>query len=251
MKKLLLILLLSIQQLFALISIVPIEIGNKPGVSGKIKVGLETKRGNTHKDGYTGSMLINYDNNSSYVIWLDISAEYAEVSGLVDTSKVYSHLRYIHALENKDIQTEFFLQAQQDKFKAIEKRRLAGAGLRFKLFGEESEGKAYFGIGALYEYLRHIDDTIDPDEDNTRLSTYAAYTIDFNEDSNLAYTIYYQPRLNKFSDHVISNKFEIQLHVYLKLFLQFSVYYDVDSSPPNSIEKHYDFGQSTTFVLDF
>lgn len=251
MKLIFIVFFLTLQQLFALISIVPVDIGTKPGFSGKFETGLDTKRGNTDKDFYKTSLRLNYDNNKDYLLWIELSGEYGKANDLEDTNKLYSHLRYIKALSNKSLQVELFLQGQEDKFKALKKRRLAGAGLRYQLFESYTGGKAYIGLGAFYEYIRHTNSTLDPNEDNARLNTYFAYTTKFNKDSHLAYTMYYQPRIDKFSDHVIANKFELQLHVYLQLFLKFSVYYDVDSGPPTSIAYDYDFGQTTTFVFDF
>ena len=249
--KLLLLLSIIIQELFGVISITPVDIGDKPGYSGSTEFGLMTKRGNTDKDGYTGALLINYDNNSTYVIWLALSAEYATANGTKDTNKQYSHLRYINTLYKKHLDSELFLQAQEDEFKALSKRRLAGVGLRTKLFDKLIGGKGYAGLGGFYEYIRHTDSNIDPDEDNLRMNSYLAYKAKFNKDSKLALTAYYQPKFNDFSDYVIANKFELQIHIYLKIFLKFSIYYDYDSSPPNNVQKNYDLGQSTTFVYDF
>ena len=251
MKTLLFILILTVQQLFALISIVPVEIGNSPGISGKIEAGLDTKRGNTVKDFYKTSAKVAYDNNSSFVSWIEVSGEYGKANGVEDTNKIFIHARHIHKLTKNILRAEFFVQSQEDRFKAIKQRRLAGAGLRFNLFENPIGGKGYFGIGGFYEYIKYLDTTLDPTEDNARLNTYFAYTIKFAEDSTLAYTLYYQPKFNEFSDHVISNKLELKLHIYLQLFLKFTVSYDVDSVPPNDIESDYDFSQSTTFVLNF
>ena len=251
MKFILIIAFITLQQLFALVSIVPVEIGEKPGISGKIEAGLDTTRGNTHKDNYKASTRINYDNNSSYVLWLDLSGQYGKANYVENTNKIYSHLRYIKSITKEDIRAEVFLQTQEDKFKAIAARRVAGAGLRFKFFDTFSGAKGYYGLGGFYEYIRYINPSIDPNEDNARLNTYIAYTLDFNKDSNLTYTLYYQPRFDKMSDHVISNKFDLKLHVYSQLFLKLSIYYDVDSSAPVGIDKDYDFGQTTSFVFDF
>lgn len=251
MKLIFIIFFLTLQQLYALISIVPVNIGAKPGVSGKFEAGLDTKRGNTYKDTYKTSLRINYDTNDTFVLWSEFSAEYGKANGIENTNKLYSHIRFIHKLTQDSLRIELFLQGQEDKYKALAKRRLAGGGLRYQLFESFTGAKGYVGLGAFYEYLRHTNSLVDPNEDNIRLNTYFAYTTKFNKDSHLAYTMYYQPRFDKFNDHVIANKFELQLHIYLQLFLKFSVYYDVDSGPPTSIEYNYDFGQTTTFVFDF
>jgi len=251
MKLLILLLLTTTQYLFALISIVPIGIGEEPGTTGSFEAGLETKRGNTHKDNYKTAVRVNYDNNSTYVLWGEISGEYGKANHVEDTNKIYSHMRFIHTLNSKLLNGEIFLQSQEDKFKALAKRRLAGGGLRLELFETLKGGKGYFGFGGFYEYIKHTDPSADPDEGNIRLNSYLSYAVKLAEDSTLAYTMYYQPRIDQFSDYVIANKFELQLHIYLELFLKFSVYYDVDSAHPSSINEDYDFGQTTTFVINF
>lgn len=251
MKILFILLILVAQQLFAIISIVPVEIGVKPGASGKMEAGFDTQRGYTDRDFYRSSIKVNYDNNRSYILWGEFSGEYGKSNGVENTNKRYLHLRFIHALTEKDIRDEYFIQTQENKFKAIKKRQLAGGGLRFALFETLKGAKGYLGIGGYYEYLHYTDPTLDPDEHNLRLNTYLSYKATFNEDSHLAYTMYYQPQISKFSDRLISNKFELQLHIYLKLYLKFSIYYNADSSPPTSIDKNYGLGQTTTFVYEF
>ena len=49
-KIILLISIMSTQYLFALVSIAPMEIGEKEGIHGNASFGFETKRGNTNID---------------------------------------------------------------------------------------------------------------------------------------------------------------------------------------------------------
>ena len=249
--KLLFLLFLLFENLFAIITIVPIEIGAKPGVSGKFEAGLNTNRGYTDTDYYKTALRLKYDQNYNYALWSEFSGEYGKAGGIENINRLYAHIRLIHALSTTYIRDEYFIQGQENKFKALKKRRLAGGGLRFRLFETFKRARGYIGLGAMYEYIRHTDPLLDPNENNIRLNTYFAYTAKFNEDSHLAYTLYYQPKIDNTSDYVLSNKFELQLHIYLKLFLKLSVYYNADSVPPTSIDSDYGFGQSTTFVLDF
>ncbi len=249
--KILLLFLLTLQQLPALISIAPVEISESPGLSANIEAGLETKRGITHKDNYKASVRITYDNNVSYVAWAELSGEYGEANDVENTNKIYSHLRYIHILTPDMIRWELYYQNQEDKFKSIKARRLSGAGLRFNMFDILIGSQGYLGIGGFYEHIKYIDTQLNPNEDNIRLNTYLAYSIKFNNKSTLAYTLYYQPNIEKFSDHVISNMLELKLNIYQKLFLKFAISYDIDSAIPKAIESDYDFTQNTSFVYSF
>lgn len=248
--KYLIILLIITNELFALVSIKPVEIGEKPGLSGGVELGLETKRGNTHKDAYKAAIKVTYDSNASYVTWAEVSGEYGEANDVEDTNKMYAHYRYIHKLTDEVLRYEIFAQAQEDKFKALEQRRLGGLGLRAKIFNTPIGGQGYFGLGALYEDIKYTDPLIDPDEQNTRLNTYLAYSVKFTN-STFAYTLYYQPLFEDFNDYVMTNKLELTLNVFQKLYLKFSASYDRDSRPPNGVEYKYDLVQSTTFVYKF
>ncbi len=238
-------------QLLAVVSIKPVEIGDNAGFSGGVELGLDTKRGNTHKDAYKASANLNYDNNSSYVTWLRISGEYGEANEVEDTNKMYAHLRYIHKISEDTLRYEIFLQAQEDKFKALNYRGVGGLGLRAKIFNTPIGGKGYFGLGAMYEEISYIEPLLDSDESNVRINSYLAYSLKFSKNSSLAYTLYYQPMVDKFEDYVLTNDLELILEIYQKLYLKFSLSYDIDSRPPNGIEDKYDLSQSTTFLYEF
>ncbi len=248
MKILIISLLLLTQQLFALVSIVPVEIGENPGLHGKTALSLETKRGNTHKDNYKLAVRFDYDDNRSNHTWIEMSGEYGESNHVKDTNKLYLHLRHIHALHNKNTCAESFLQAQDDEFKLIKRRYVAGAGLRLKIFEIFHGGKGYLGAGGMYENIQYT--SIDPREHNFRLSSYFAYTIKLADDSDLSYTAFYQPKINNFSDYVSAQKLSLKLHIYKRLYLNFQLAYDVDNNPPIGVEE-YDFTQTTSFVFDF
>ena len=250
-KNMKLILLFTIlpQYLFALISISPMEIGEEEGLHGNVVLGVETKRGNTTKDNYKGALKLSYDNNTTYVIWSEVSTEYGKSNDTEDTNKQYMHTRYIHALTKEDIRTEIFGQLEEDKFKLIESRRLLGAGFRFKIFEIFKDAKAYIGLGGFYESIAYTSST-DPKEENTRLNSYFAYTAKFAKDSKLTYSFFYQPKFTDYKDYVQSHKLQLELHVYKLLFLNFQAAYDADTNPAVGI-KNYDFTQTTSFVFKF
>ncbi|QHG92000.1 DUF481 domain-containing protein [Sulfurimonas sp. CVO] len=250
MKFYLLITLITTQYLFALVSIAPVEIGEKPGFSNSIETSLETTRGNTDTDSYKASLRTTYDNNTSYIVWAEVSGAYGKASGEENTNKLFSHIRYIHALTDETLRAELFAQLQNDKFRQINSRALGGAGLRFKLFDLLKNGKGYFGAGIFYENIRYENPIIDPTEDNVRVNSYFSYAIEFNKTSSAAYTLYYQPKVDDFSDNVQSHELELKLNIYQNLFLKFSLSYNTDSEPPLGVKK-YDFTQNTSFIFNF
>jgi len=69
--RFLLVLIMSITFAHAIITIVPVEVGDKPGFGGEVSASLETKRGNTEKDEYSAGVKLSYDNNETFVLWTD------------------------------------------------------------------------------------------------------------------------------------------------------------------------------------
>ncbi|QOY54722.1 DUF481 domain-containing protein [Candidatus Sulfurimonas marisnigri] len=251
MKLLLLITIITTQYLFAIVSIAPVEIGNKSGFSTNVEIGLETKRGNTEKDNYKASARLSYDNNTSCVVWAEVSGEYGKSNDVKDTNKAFTHIRYIHSLTtDENLRYELFAQFENDDFRRINSRVLGGAGLRYRVFNSIQNGKGFFGLGLFNEDIKYTNPLIDPSENNTRLNSYLAYSVDFSTNSTFSCSIYYQPKVNDFSDYIQTNKLELKVNIYKELFLKFNVIWDVDTNPPVSVKKS-DFTQTTSFVLNF
>ncbi|MFT7860628.1 MAG: DUF481 domain-containing protein [Sulfurimonas sp.] len=243
------VLLSFVTSMFAVVTIAPVEIGNDPGVSGSVELSIANARGNTDKDEYKGGVKVQYDNNSSYVTWAQASANYAEVDGKKNTNKTYMHLRYIHTFyKQKDLIYELFGQSQTNEFTKVENRFLLGGGYRYHLL-DELMGKVYLGAGAFYEHINYTTQ-IDEQENNLRANLYLSYTNQFGDDAKLSYIGYYQPKFSSFSDYIITNTVELEVHVYKKLFISLQVNYDYDSKPAREVKKD-DFTQTTSLVYKF
>ena len=246
--KYLLVLIFSFSIAQAIITIVPVKLGEKPGVSGVMKGSSEKRKGNTDTTNYSGGLRVQYDNNLSYAVWTDFSGSYGEANGEENTNKTNAHARLIHKLYEKNLNWEVFVQSETNKFTNIDEKYLSGGGLRYDFF-DEDYGDLYFGLGGFYERINYTT-TIDPSESNARMNSYIAYTLKFGDDAELAYVGYYQPKFEEFSDYIISNAFGLKIHVYKELFLSFIMYYDVDSKPAIGVKK-YDYTQKTSFVWEF
>ncbi len=242
-----LLLFLSVS-LEAVITIAPVNIGDKPGFSGSLKGSFETKRGNSDVDNYAAGIRGQYDNNISYVLWGDVTFSYGKASGETNTNKSYSHIRYIHALEMKELNYELFAQTEMNEFTMVKKRFLSGGGLRYH-FDNEQYGNIYIGLGGFYEHIAYTTQ-IDPSEQNIRLNSYIAYSKSFNKESKLSYVGYYQPKLDEIGDYILSNGLELEVLIYKTLYLNFVFYYDVDSKPAIGVKSE-DISQKTSFIYKF
>lgn len=251
MKLLLLSIVFYTHSLYALVSISPVEIGDKSGFSVSLETGMETKRGNTNKDNYRASLRVSYDEDKKCVLWGEIFGEYGKSNAQEDTKKAFSHIRYIHSLtDNENIRYEIFSQLESDAFRQINNRILGGLGLRYRYLNSEKNGKGYFGFSIFSEYIKYKNNISDPSEVNSRLNAYASYKLMFNENSSFAYTLYYQPKFNDSNDYIQTNNIELKFNLYKKLLLKLNTIYNIDTNPPSSVVK-YDFTQRVSFVYNY
>jgi hypothetical protein len=233
---------------YAIITIKPVNIGENPGTSGIIKGSFETKRGNSDVDNYSAGLRLAYDNNSSYVVWSDFVFSYGKSSGVTNTNKSFTHLRYIHKLYKKSIDWETFLQAEHNEFTMVKHRYLGGGGLRL-YENKRHWGELYLGLGAFYEDISYTTQ-IDPKEHNLRLNSYLAYTNKFSNESYLSYVFYYQPKVNNYKDYIISNGLELNILIYKQLYLNIVFYYDYDALPAIGVKRE-DVSHKTSFIYKF
>jgi len=244
-------LLLTISfQLFAIVIVKPREVGENPGISGSVSGSLETKRGNTDKDNYAAAFQLQYDSNTTYLLWGVIDGAYGESSGATDTNNLYAHLRYIRNLRGKWLAYELFTQLEEDEFKDIKERFLLGANYRVKLLRTKGGwGGLFVGLGAMFEYIGYTT-SVDPAERNLRFNSYLSYSLTFNTDSRFVLNGYYQPKLDEFSDYLVTFSGGLEVHVYKQLFIGITSSYTHDSKPAVGVKK-YDFSQRTYFEYKF
>lgn len=248
LMKFFLLLFLTFVSAEAIITIAPVDIGQKPGKSGMIKGSFETKRGNSDVDSYSAGLRLQYDSNASYLIWSDFTFAYGKSSGVTNTNKTYAHLRYIHRLYEKSVDWETFVQSETNEFTNVKHRYLGGGGLRF-FANKNSFGKIHLGLGAFYEDISYTT-TVDPAEKNLRVNTYLAYTNNFTKESYISYLFYYQPKVDLPRDYILSNGLELNILVYKQLYLNIVFFYDYDAKPAIGIKKE-DISQKTSFIYKF
>ncbi len=232
----------------AIISISPVVIDTKPGFSGKAQGLLQTNRGNTNSDNYGGGLRIKYDNGKQYVIWSEFNINYASASGKTNADNTFLHTRYIHVLISKKIDWEIFIQSQTNQFTDIKQRILEGGDIRWH-FKNQKVGNLFIGTGGFYEHISYTT-PINPTENNIRFVFYISYIKTLNKISKFSYIGYYEPKVNKLSDHLISNIIQFKMNIYKHLFLSFEIKYNIDSAPAVGVKKD-DFTQTTSFIYHF
>ncbi|HEX5623003.1 MAG TPA: DUF481 domain-containing protein [Sulfuricurvum sp.] len=223
--------------LFALVNIAPVDVGSQPGISGNVAGSLSSKSGNTEKDDYSLALRLQYDQSDDYVVWGTLTYDYGTSNGTKNEDRTYAHVRYIRTLDHNDWCGELFVQSEQDAFKDIKSRSLAGAGVRWRFFNSEDWGKGYAGIGGFHEEIDYTHPELNPDEQNGRLNSYIAYTQKFYNASKLSYIGYFQPQFEEVSDYVTSQTLELLVPIYGKLHLSLTANYLYDARPPMDVHK--------------
>ena len=235
-KYLFLSLFLFSTSLFAVVQIAPNEVGLRPGLSGKVQLAINTQRGNTDKDEYNVGGLFSYDNNRSYVTWIDFLYAYGQAAGVENANKAYAHFRFLHTLYSPAWNWEAYAQNQGDDFRHIQRRLLGGGGLRWRFYESEAFGRIYFGLGGYYEYLDYTTD-IDPKERNVRMSSYLSYTKKLGKDARFSVSSYFQPELLNWDDHYVHHTASLFIYIYGSLFIKVSLLHAYDNRPAIGVEK--------------
>jgi len=250
LRKLLFLSTLLSTSLSALVSIAPVDIGSNVGFSGTIGGEMGSKSGNTNTSGYALGTRLQYDEGSNYLTWGTFAYNYGKSNSTKNEDKLYTHIRFIHALYEDNWCSELFLQSEQDKFKSINNRSLAGADVRWRVFNSTKLGKGYIGVGAFKEEVFYTLSSINPNENNTRLNSYITYTENFTEFSKLSYIGYYQPKLSDGSDYITSQNIELIVPIFEKLNLLLTALYLYDSHPAVGVKKE-DIQYKTSFTWKF
>ena len=245
-KRLLPLYLLLLSSVFAIVTIKPIDIGEKPlGYSGELSFSWKSNRGNSEIDTTDAGIYLQRDfNNSLYFV--KSSYSYGEADGTKNIDKSFVHLRRIHKL-SEHFDDEQFIQQQSNAFQDLTLRTLSGAGLRVHTGDPKTSGRLYFGFGAFYliEKERSF-----PEETYARSSFYLSYKYAPRKDYTFALISYYQPHIERSSDYLQLSTMELNLAFNKSFSVKFSVEYNVNSLPVLGV-KPYDYSQTTAFKYKF
>jgi hypothetical protein len=172
------------------------------------------------------------------------SAGLKNLSGQGVANDGFGHLRYtrMHWLR---FGSEVFVQAQYDKFRLLQRRLLAGAGVRI-VFINYSWLRGWVGTGALVEFERRdIAPANQPPSGpdpvnmtNARSSTYLTLIVPLVPDRlSLITTAYVQPRWDAWRDVQVLQEAKLQVKVTGHLSLSTDLAVRFDSEPPRSVER--------------
>lgn len=166
------------------------------------------------------------------------------VSGEQAANDGYGHLRYTR-MQWLRVGFEGYLQAQYDEFRLLQRRLLAGAGVRV-VFVNHERIRGWVGAGALIEFeRRNIAAENQPptgpdpvDMTNPRSSNYVTLLIGLvPKYLALINTLYVQPRWDQFRDVQILDEARLSLKVTDHLSVTTDLSVRFDSRAPKTVEK--------------
>jgi len=155
------------------------------------------------------------------------------------------HLRHKRKTTNL-VHPEVFGQFDYDHARRLDRRALAGGGIRFSIH-ETEHAQAVFGTSYMYEHEEY--DLLPGDShperiDTSRWSNYVTLRWSREGDEvNFAWTTYGQPRFDKFADVRVLSEAVLASDVTKQLALAVTFRLRYDSRPPAGVER------TDTFVL--
>ncbi len=146
----------------------------------------------------------------------------------------FQHLRYNYTLKDSSFITlEAFLQHQYNTIKLIERRFLAGGGMRFRLINS-NRVTAYTGTMAMYEYEQRSNEQRELIE-MARLSSYLSISWDILDNLSFKHIGYYQPSFLNIKNYRLASETGLSLKMTKLLFFKMALKLTMESHPSAGI----------------
>ena len=224
--------------------IVDIENVRQSGEIGKFKnfeFSLNSSRGNEDRDDFDlGIALVN--NSSTIEKLLVFERSERTQDDIIEDEATFLHARVLWQSDRK-YDFEAYLQSSENPFQSYKRRDLVGLGIRF------TELKSIkLSLSMLYENEESL---FGNEKSTERFNLFLNRDINFNNDSFLTGSIFFQPSLSDFSDDY---KYSISISYNVPVSENFSIKFKVsesfDNDPPDLAEKS-DQSLSTSFIYSF
>ena len=203
------------------------------GISGKLMASIEGKSGNTNKEEYSLSGMLNVKKTNNTLITM-IERSYGKANEIVNEDGVFWHGRLTHSYTVRTA-SEMFLQYEEDEFTRLQFRALAGAGLRKNFFTDNENIMFSYGLGAFREKEKIDLVTFEAVNYTTRLNVYYSYKHALNPQCVVSNTVYYQPSYDRFSDYRVLFNLGMNVRINSKFSLQVDYQIRRDNDPPENL----------------
>lgn len=207
----------------------------EPGLHGGVVGGLDWRTGSNDYLVVRGGVTLqaNFGNHLALAL---AEGEYGVSNQQTTLARSLEHLRYRYRFTDL-ISAETFAQHELNLFRRLELRALVGAGPRLHLVDAKVFG-AVLGIAAMLEHERLSEGAYTDTGERTtdvRLSSYLLGRIQLAENLRLVETVYFQPRIDRFSDLRILNETTLTIAVNKWLSFSTSFLLYLDREPPQGV----------------
>ncbi len=214
----------------------------KDFVEASLGFSLSLYKGNTNLFRFNTDLRLDFrkGKNSGFLMGNLAYGEKSEVSYI---DKGFVHLRFIRDISGKFL-FEAFLQKEFNDFLLLEKRELAGLGLRFHLINQSGEwGKfnIHLGMGMMYEIERfNPSSDLIQKEDSSILKSTNYISIDYiSKKFSIKNVTYFQSDFGKDSSSRITSDLKFSVKLSKLLSYTAGINYRYDSNPAPTV-KNYD-----------
>lgn len=167
------------------------------GLGGRLNGSVTAYQGNTQGVVTGGSFMVGM-NQAPHMSFVTGSFDFAHLGGVTQVFKSFGHARYAYDL-TRVLSWETYGQVEADRFRELRLREVLGAGPRLEIQNDNLDGA--LGTAYMLEYLRRNEPTgLVRSDVRHRLSQYLRVALHAGEKALLAATVYYQPRVDDFSD---------------------------------------------------
>lgn len=224
--------------------IVDIENVRQSGEIGTFKnfeFSLNSSRGNEDRDDFDlGIALVN--NSSAIEKLLVFERSERTQDEIIEDEATFLHARVLWQSDRK-YDFEAYLQSSENPFQSYKRRDLVGVGIRF------TELKSIkLGLSLFHENEESL---LGNEKSTERFNLFLNRDINFNNDSFLKGSIFFQPSLSDFSnDYKYSISISYNVPVSENFSIKFKVSESFDNDPPDFAEKS-DQSLSTSFIYSF
>ncbi len=220
------------------------------GVNGSLGTAFTLRQGNTelYIIGLNGRLDVFKGKHKGFVIG---KVQFLQSTKDVLVNNGFGHIRYNGFLKTWLIY-EVFGQIEYDETRLLNRRLLAGTGVRFKLFKDE-KSSIYLGTTPMLENEELNPKKVTTENPSSTVVRWSNYFVGQTETKNnvtLGTTFYIQPRVDDWSDLRILS--DLSMNVLLNDHISFGVTmtYRYDSEPPVSL-KSYDLLLQNSLTVSF
>mgnify|MGYP001426927379 CR=1 FL=1 len=195
------------------------------GIHGAIDIDFDYNKSTKVDWDFSTNSYFQWDKNKYSLLLLN-NVNFDRADGVDFANNSYQHMRFSYDINNI-LTIETYLQNQSDPVRSIENRRLAGAGIKSRLYYD-----TYFGISAFYEK-----ETLTNGLESTgyRLSNYWQLKFTINPFVKCLVSTYIQPRITQFSDVRISNETVFSIKLSDRFFFTNKLILAYDTYPASNI----------------